>query len=151
MVGATQEAANEAFRYLQAVPEDKLEWKPSETGRTALDMAREMARTPVWAHQVIAGGGPEWSEEGMKEEQAIMAGFATVQDCQDECNRQLEALYELYRSLPDEKLKETKWLPFNGGREHTFQEMMDYPRWNFNYHTGQVAYIQTLYGDKDMH
>jgi hypothetical protein len=30
-------------------------------------------------------------------------------------------------------------------------EMMDYPRWNFNYHNGQIAYIQTLYGDKEMH
>ena len=30
-------------------------------------------------------------------------------------------------------------------------EMMDYPRWNFNYHLGQIAFIQMMYGDKEMH
>ena len=30
-------------------------------------------------------------------------------------------------------------------------EMMDYPRWNFTYHVGQIAYIQTLLGDEKMY
>jgi hypothetical protein len=29
--------------------------------------------------------------------------------------------------------------------------MLDYPRWNFNYHLGQIAYIQTHYGDKSLY
>ena len=53
--------------------------------------------------------------------------------------------------MPDERLSNTKWLPYNGGRDHTFLEMLDYVRWNCNYHTGQIAYIQTLYGDKEMY
>jgi hypothetical protein len=54
-------------------------------------------------------------------------------------------------AMPDERLAETKWLPFNGGRDHTYLEMLEYPRWNATYHLGQVAYIQTLYGDREIH
>ncbi len=53
--------------------------------------------------------------------------------------------------MPDERLSEKKWLPFDGGRDFSMPEMMDYPRWNFNYHLGQSAYIQTLLGDREMH
>ena len=53
--------------------------------------------------------------------------------------------------MPDADLDKKRWLPYDGGRDFTMPEMMDYPRWNFNYHLGQIAYIQTLYGDKEMH
>ena len=45
-------------------------------------------------------------------------------------------------------------LPFGpGGSMQTFTvaELTEYPRWNANYHQGQIGYIQTLYGDRDMH
>jgi hypothetical protein len=29
--------------------------------------------------------------------------------------------------------------------------MLEYPRWNATYHLGQIAFIQTLYGDKETH
>ncbi|HEY0867603.1 MAG TPA: hypothetical protein VGE01_09495 [Fimbriimonas sp.] len=151
IVDATREAAKEAFRYIAAVPADKVDWKPAETSRSVLDIARELARTPVWAYDIIGGKEQEFNEEAMAKEQEVMNGFKTVQDCQAECERQLEKLFEQYRGISDARLEETKWLPFDGGRDFTVREMMDYPRWNFNYHCGQVAYIQTQYGDKEMH
>jgi hypothetical protein len=77
--------------------------------------------------------------------------WKTAEDCEAECNRRLDKMDELFKTISDERLKETKFLPFDGGRDFTVAEMMDYPRWNFNYHLGQIAYIQVLFGDKDMH
>lgn len=149
MVEQTKAAIGEAFRYIKAVPADKVEWKPLETGRSVLSLAQELARTPVWAMDTIQK--EEWDEEAGKTEQEAMAKLKTIEECEKECHNNLEKLFELYDYIPDSQLNETKWLPFDGGREFTVLEMMDYPRWNANYHLGQVGYIQLLYGDKEMH
>jgi hypothetical protein len=151
MIDTTKAAADEAFRYAKAVPADKVEWRPLENGRSVLDICRELAMCPTWCEDIISGKPQEWSEESQAAMQATMNQWKSVDDCQAECNRRLESLFEQFRNLSEERLKETRWLPYDGGRDFTMPEMMDYPRWNFNYHLGQISYIQTLYGDKEMH
>jgi hypothetical protein len=152
MVDTTKKAAEQVFRYAKAVPADKVDWKPLDAGRSVLELARELAKCPEWAYELVGGTkAPDWSEEHMAAEQAVMNSWTTVEQCEAECNQRLEKLFELYRTLPDERLDQTQWLPFEGGRDFTVTEMMDYPRWNFNYHLGQIAYIQILFGDKEMH
>lgn len=152
MIEVTQKAADEAFRYAKAVPAEKLNWKPLDSGRSVLDMCQEMAMCPYWCQSIIeAMKFPEWSEEQSAEAKKESDQWTTVEACQDECNKRLSALADFFRTLPDDKLKESAFLPFEGGRDFTVPEMMDYPRWNFNYHLGQIAYVQTLYGDKEMY
>lgn len=152
MIDVTRAAAKEAFKYAKAVPADKIDWKPLDLGRSVLDQCREMAMCGGWAVDIIDGKEqPEWNEETMAAIEREKEQWKTVEDCEAECGRRLEKLFKLFGEISDERLAETKWLPFDGGRDFTVAEMMDYPRWNFTYHLGQIAYIQTLYGDKDMH
>lgn len=152
IIEATQKAADEAFRFAAAVPENKVGWKPIDAGRTVLDQSQEMAKAPEWAHAIVSEGPqPEWTAEGMAEEKLEMAKWDTIDKCKAECQARLDRLFELYRGVSDDRLAETKWLPFEGGRDFTVKEMMAYPMWNFTWHAGQIAYVQTLYGDKDMH
>ncbi|AIE86254.1 DinB family protein [Fimbriimonas ginsengisoli] len=152
IIDVTRKAAEEAFRYAANVPADKLEWKPLDAGRSVLDMAREMAKTPVWAYDIISGApAPEWDEESAAALKAEMEAWKTIDQCKEECLKQIDRLAGLYKDFPDERLSETKWLPYSGGKDFTYYEMMDYPRWNFTYHLGQIGYIQTLYGDKEMY
>jgi hypothetical protein len=149
---ATREAAKEAFKYAKAVPADKLEWRPMDIGRTVLDLCQELAMCPTWAFEIIEGKeGPKWDEESMAAVKKEQQQWKTAEDCEAEFGRRMDKLAGLYASISNERLKETKWLPFDGGRDFTVAEMMDYPRWNCTYHLGQIAYIQTLYGDRDMH
>lgn len=150
MIDATKKAAEEAFKYANAVPADKVEWAP-EGARSTLSLCQELALCPKWAEDLIDGIAPEWSEETMKAIQEEQASYTTVEACEAECNKRLQALFKQFQGLSDERLKETMWLPFDGGRDFTVQEMMEYPRWNFTYHLGQIAYIQTMLGDRDMH
>ena len=148
----TQAAANEAFRYAAAVPSEKLNWSPLDAGRSVLDQIQELAKCPDWAYTLVSGEEmPEMNEESMTAYKAEIATWDTVEVCKAECQKRLEKLFELYRSLPDERLAETKWLPYGGGKDFTMEEMMSYPHWNFTYHAGQIAYIQTLSGDKEMY
>ena len=152
IVESTTKASRDAFKAAKAVPADKQEWKPLDLGRSVLDQCRELAKTPDWAYDIIAGEKePDWSAEGMAQQQKEMSTWTTVEQCEQECNKRLERYFNLVRGFPDEKLTTTKWLPYDGGRDFTVMEMMEYPRWNYGYHEGQIAYIQTLYGDKEMH
>lgn len=152
MIEVTKAAAKEAFQYAKAVPADKVEWSPLDNGRTTLDLCRELAMCPTWCKETIEKEGPpEFSEEAFAAIKKEQEQWKTVEDCEAECGRRLETLYAFFKTIPDGQLANTKWLPYDGGRDFTVAEMMDYPRWNFNYHTGQIAYIQTLYGDREMH
>lgn len=152
MIDVTRQAAKEAFQYAKAVPADKVDWKPLDAGRSVLDQCRELAMCPTWAQDIISNKEqPEWNEATMEAIKKEQEQWKTIEDCEAECNRRLEAYFQYLREMPDSRLTETKWLPYDGGRDFAMPEMMDYPRWNFNYHLGQIAFIQTLYGDKEMH
>lgn len=151
MIDSTRRAAAAVFKAARAVPADKLEWKPSDLGRSVLDQARECAICPEWAVQIITDSMPEWNDELQAQIKATQDAWLTIDDCERECNARLDKLAEVYLGMDDEKLKATKWLPYDGGRDFTGLEMMEYPRWNFDYHEGQINYVQTLYGDKEMH
>jgi uncharacterized damage-inducible protein DinB len=149
---ATRHAAREAFKYAKNVPADKLDWKPLDSGRSVLDICREMACCAGWSDQILKGQPfPEWNEEMQAELEARNSAWTTAEACEEECNRQLEVFIATVKDFPDEKLSDTFVLPFDGGQTITMRENMQYPLWNFTYHQGQIAYIQTLYGDKQMY
>lgn len=148
---ASRKAADEAFRYAKAAPADKLEWSPNDTGRSVLDICRELAMTPTWAADTIDGPPVEWSEEAFAEVKREMDQWKTLEDCEAQLNQRWERMQSVFLGTTDEQLANTKWLPYEGGRDFTVAEMMEYPRWNFTYHLGQIAYIQILLGDKEMH
>lgn len=148
---STKGAAEEAFKYAKAVPADKLNWKATETGKSILEICRELAWTPTWAIDTVNGKELDFSEAAIAKMKEVESQWTTVEQCEAECNRGLAKLDALYRSLSDEKLKDTRFLPYGGGRDFTVEEMLEYARWNFTYHLGQIAYIQTLYGDKEMY
>jgi hypothetical protein len=153
IIDSIQNASDEAFKYAKAVPEDKLTWKPLDQGRSVLDQLQELAQAPQYATGML-GGGSGASEPGPSDWEKLVAerqSWTTIEDCEREAKVRLDALFEVIKSFPDEKLTETVWLPYDGGRDFTMQEIMEYPRWNANYHGGQISYIQTLYGDKEMH
>jgi len=151
MIEAIERAREEAFRYARAVPEDRLEWRPLGIGQSVLRMARELTKTPDWAYWALTDGKPDDPENAAAAQRAEMESWTTIDACEAACREKLVRLYDLYRGYTDEDLARTKWLPFNGGRDHTVAELLDYPRWNLTYHAGQIAYIRTLYGDREMH
>lgn len=149
VISVTRTAGDEFFRYASAVPEDRLEWRPLDTGQSVLSMAREIAMTPQWAIDVMSG--TESTEEERNAGFAEMKSWGSIAECRSQFQSRLDRWASYVTDLPDSKLSDTRWLPYSGGRDHTYLEMLEYPRWNCTYHLGQVAYIQTLYGDKEMH
>jgi uncharacterized damage-inducible protein DinB len=148
IVNEAKSAADQAFRYARAVPAEKLDWAP-ENGRSVLSICRELAMTPTWTMIAFGVEKTEFSEAAVEAQRKEQEQWKTVEACEAEFKRRFEQVETVFRGFSDEDLQKTKWLPYNGGRDHTYLEMMDYPRWNCTYHLGQIGYIQTLYGDKE--
>lgn len=146
VVLTTQKVADEFFRYVEEIPVDKLDWRPLGSGQSALSMAQEIGITPTWAMMTMDDipFGEGESTDYRKE-------WKTIEKCNKEFDERFVGWSEFVLGLSEDDLKRTKFLPFNGGRDHTFLELLEYPRWNTTWHMGQVAYIQTLYGDRDMY
>lgn len=151
IIDSIQKAFDQAFQSAKAVPAEKLSWKPLENGRSVLDQAQEIAQCPSYVIPMLQGKKEEMGEGDWEKIMAERQGWTTIEACEEVAKERLSALFEAIRATPDERLKDTMWLPYDGGRDFTMAEIMDYPRWNANYHEGQINYIQTLYGDRDMH
>ena len=154
LIDETREAMAEAFRYAKATPEEKIEWRPMDAGQTVLSIARELAKCPDWAIEIAMGKGLDMSEEGQAATAKEYAEWNTIAQCEAAGEEKLGNFFEVVKGLSDDRLGETMDLPFGpegSMKTFTMAEMMDYPRWNATYHLGQIAYIQTLYGDKAMH
>ncbi len=150
LIDETQRATEAFFDAARKVPADKLDWKPLDNGRSVLDQAREIAQSPKWGVAVVSAGKFEWDDEKMKAAQAERDQWKTLDDCEAACKQNSEKLYELIRSTPDNQLSETIYIPF--GKDHNWRviDILHLQAWNLHYHTGQINYIQTLYGDTSM-
>lgn len=144
--GSVRQQVKDFFVAVNKVQADKLEWRPLDLGRSALSQAQEIAMCFTWSTDMLQGK-VDFSEEAMAADQAVMAQWTTVAECEKQASERQAVWEALVTDYPDEKLKETIWLPYDGGRDFTMSEIMEYVKWNAAYHEGQVNYIQTLYGD----
>lgn len=135
-------------RNLAAMPPEKQDWRPEESTRSALQQVQECAVINGWAAEILRTGDvPPLSHDEFARKTSEL-------DTADKAIAALRAatddLVGVIGSLPDELLDHTIQLPWES-TPVTLAEAMWISYWNMAYHTGQLAYIQTMYGDKDMH
>lgn len=140
---ATQKASTDLAAALLALPEDKRNWSPSKTARTALNMAAECAivngltikiiETRTW--QQFEGG----QEKFFQQRDALAAGdWETLQTMLiDNTSRFAVTIRAVGNEALDIEI-ETPYgsMPLSG--------MMSYPYWNMKYHEGQINYIASI-------
>lgn len=130
------------------MPDGKPSWNPMEEGRSALDQVAECALIGESLPGIIANRKmPDFTAEMMEQFDRDKRSM----DLQTATSRLREAtakLCEAIRATPDADLLES--MPFWGPEPWTVAAVLNFHNWNMVYHVGQVNYIQTLYGDKDM-
>lgn len=140
--------ATETFlRYAKALPKDQVAWKPSPDSRSALSMLQEVAQDPedlakLFRGETILDAGTESYFERLKQEKRE---WTSLEECERILEFNLNQLLEAIRNFPAERLSEPVIEPW--GNHTTYRELAIYQYWNTVWHTGQVAYIQTLLGD----
>lgn len=151
LIAGSQGALENVIRAIRAMPEDKLQWKPLDMGRSAMEQFQEVAQSPLWAVGLLKTMKFELDPERMEKMRAEREAWTTVDQCEKAARENAELLFDSIRSFPSEDMGKTIHLPFRGGMDMTVLQIMSLMVWNCNYHEGQICYIQTPHGDKDMH
>jgi len=143
-----RDIADTLRRNALAVPEDKLTWKPLDTGRSVLSQIAECAVvTGFTAHILNSRVMPPFDNEAYAQQTGALD---TLDKALAALHASSEALVAAIEAFPTEEL-DTKislpWFP----EPQPFAQVMFVCYWNNLYHVGQVSYIQTLYGDTEMH
>lgn len=147
----TQAAAERLFKTARAMPQEKLSWSPLDAGRTALDQLQECAQASLFFGAMLRDRAvPDFDAARFEEMRAARAGW-TLDDCERAARENTEAFCAVVRDFPDDDLQKTLFIPFGGGMDSTYADIMMLHAWNMTYHWGQINYIQTLYGDREMH
>jgi hypothetical protein len=139
-------AAEMLERNVLAMPEEKLTWKPLDEGRTALDQLAECALFTFFNAKVLRERAvPEFNRE---EYARRKAEIDTRDKALGALHAGMETLLQAIAAFPESDLDQT--IEMFGGTQ-TYAEIALFSYWNKVYHIGQISYIQTLYGDKEMH
>ncbi|MCE9558253.1 MAG: DinB family protein, partial [Armatimonadetes bacterium] len=99
------------------------------------------------AVEILAKGGFEMSEEAMAQYGEAISKMTSFDECKATLDENLKTMNAAISAFPESRLSEEITLPWG---TFNFAEVMAIPAWNFDYHLGQINYIQTLYGDKEM-
>jgi len=143
-------ALDEFFRYANAVPADRMNWEP-DGGRSVLSQAREVARTPKWSADAIRARELKFEDEAMAADYEIQSTLGDIAACQSHAQSNMDDLKAVVDGLSEEELQSRIASVIGADGTQALQDMLEMVRWNATYHTGQVAYVQTMYGDKKMY
>lgn len=145
----TQSAFDSYLRTFSAMPDDRRDWAPQPGTRSALNMLWEIAAVNELFADFLTG----------KTDQPLtFAGLGKI--WLGECPHSSDELLDLARSatsrlcdairaIPDEQLEEM--VQVNPEAQLPKKMLMWMGLRNLWYHFGQANYIQSFYGDRDMH
>jgi hypothetical protein len=130
---------NTAF-HLQHFPADKLAWKPSETAKSALEIVHHVSYFAAGMAPVIDGTGAFTPPPD-----PVPADLQTAQEMIRSSSNSLAAAL---RKFDMSRMGETVDLPFGS---FPMTMVVSMPVFDLIHHHGQLAYIETVFGDTEDH
>ncbi len=134
-----------------AVPDDKLSWKPLDLGRSALNAFSDAAMTAGFAAKIIETRGElEISPETFGQMRADSALWSR-EDALSALETNHATLLSAIENCPDAEFSTPITLSLGGGMTLPLAgwAMMSYRTYISRF--AQINYIQTLYGDTESH
>lgn len=154
IVGSINRALDSLVTTANAVPADKLNWKPSETARSIHDILVECTMTPHFnklildkaSQGVIEIALPNPEDLGVIQKEASLA-LPTVDLLTKALRDNHKMLTDHILTTSDELLNKEIVLLIGDGMKMTVADSLFWCGTHLQYHYGQVNYIQTIYGD----
>jgi uncharacterized damage-inducible protein DinB len=138
LIGLVEWIAKNASHNLNFIPEEKLDWHPAPEAKSALDIAHEIATSVDAIANLMK----------TSEYHTNITRPTSREEAQAAVSAAAEAYITTARGLSEERMAEN--VDFFG-REMTVGKVLELPVIEAAHHHGQIAYIQTLLGDKDDH
>jgi hypothetical protein len=136
-------AAQDLKTALHRLPEDKRNWAPADSSRSALDQFAECAMLNGQTMEVVTRKA--WFEdfdfqEYLRAKAELVKNPEAIEKLLDE---NTEKAAGIIRAVPDEDLEVEIQMPW---RSMKISEILAYPYWNMSYHEGQINYIASILG-----
>lgn len=135
---ATWTADNIAFN-LKFVPDDKLDWKPAPTAKSVLEVIN---------HTVAAMKGMSGAIRGGSWEVPAFDPATTNEQAQSMIRDAVADYTAALKSLSPADLEKSVTLPFG---TFSLRQFTGFGVVELQHHRGQIAYLQTLWGDTQDH
>jgi uncharacterized damage-inducible protein DinB len=144
----TKRLSEDIIGLVEATPADKQTWKPLGEGRSVLEILVEVAGTNLYAAKLLATRElPAWWDDDAHAKFA--ADNDTVPKAVATLRSSVDALTRAIDRFPATSWDDKVALPWDGGMSRSYNEVALLGFSHMTYHQGQIAYIQTLYGDKN--
>jgi uncharacterized damage-inducible protein DinB len=150
--GAFLNAKHGLLRALETTPDDRLNWRPSETARSPLHVAGHAAFAIDSMLGNMTGNTFPLETTDLAEtyfrdlEQAFTSRGQVTELLESNSKKYLDWLDQ----LDDPQLESMFVLPFGMGSAKT-ADGLDFMALHLMWHTAQIQYIQTIYGDLKTH
>ena len=145
-----QRSTESMMKTFAAVPDDKLGWRPSDTARSSLELVSHVGfSNKVLAAMIAEKPGP------FKDASEFLTGIR-VQEKSLKTREQVLALIEdatplviaAIDGVKDDKIEGTIETIFG---PHPLRKVIFFPDWHLSAHSAQLEYLQTIWGDLEMH
>lgn len=120
----------------RAVPTEKEHWKPMPTGKSAHEILAHLGMSNYFFAALIKGAMP-----------AQMSEPKTYDEAMKLFEQSKAELIETIRSVDPAQFNEKRTMPW--GEERSIKDLITSPMPHMAYHWGQIAYLQTLWGDQE--
>lgn len=120
----------------RAVPTEKANWKPMPTGKSAQEILAHVGMANYFFAALLKGTAPTQTSEP-----------TTYQDALKLFEQSKASLIETIRSVDPKTFDEKRTMPW--GEERSIKDLITSPMPHMSYHWGQIAYLQTLWGDQE--
>lgn len=138
-----QEGIPGLTKAVEAIPEDKLDWKPAEGSRTIRQLVSEIVMMPDYIAQALEQRAVPPYEEISNQYSAM-----SISELLAKLPENAKTLEKAMKNFPESDYEETLEAPWG---TWTYFQTLSYPYWNMMWHTGQINYIQTMYGDQSFY
>jgi hypothetical protein len=144
----TTHACENLYRTARAVSSEHVQWSPMERCASVLELFQECAQFPRGIATIVRTRAvPPLPHEEIERLQKEKDGLRTIDQCEGICRIYTAELLAAVREFPADYLDDEMYLPLGIGREYTLAEIMLLHQQNVIYHTAQIDYVRTLYGD----
>jgi uncharacterized damage-inducible protein DinB len=120
----------------RAVPSDKQAWKPMPTGKSAQEIIAHLGMANYFFAALLKGTTP-----------APMSAPTTYDEAIKLFEQSKAELIQTIRSVDPAQFSEKRTMPW--GEERSIKDLITSPMPHMAYHWGQIAYLQTLWGDQE--
>ena len=146
-----QTGSQDLANTIRSVPEDKLQWKPLDNGRTILDLFGEATQTAKFAAEFTRTRGETQMSADLFRSWIPLRADWTREYALEQLEANTSELIAVVEELSDEDLAQNLKMTLHDAEPMPIAAwiMMAYRAFVSRY--AQINYIQTLYGDFDFH